>query len=143
MEPAEVQKYLELVSYQNNLTDLANNTARVIGTVFWLVFINNHLLLEVAGGAMVRQGRMGAAELYTLASLTNDASWKVGGWAGPLGTGLVWSLDAGAKLLTTLAPTTTTTATAAAAAAAAAFATAAAATRRSTRSSTTSRSSSR
>ena len=58
MEPAEVQKYLELVSYQNNLTDLANNTARVIGTVFWLVFINNHLLLEVAGETVFTLGRI-------------------------------------------------------------------------------------
>jgi hypothetical protein len=77
MEPTETQKYLELVSYQNNLTDLANNTTRVIGTMFWMVFINNHLLLEVAGGAMVRDGRIGAAELYTLAGLVNESSYKI------------------------------------------------------------------
>jgi hypothetical protein len=72
-----MKKYAQISAYQSHLVQQGNSFQKIVGSVFWFSFVLNHVLVLYVGGSMVSNGSLAAAELNALASLINDASWKL------------------------------------------------------------------
>ena len=51
---------------------MATNVQRVIGSIYWTMFIITNILVSSVGVGMAREGKVGPAGLVTLASLVRN-----------------------------------------------------------------------
>ena len=73
----QVDNFVQLASYSNNLLDMATNVQRVIGSVYWTMFIVTNILVSSVGVGMAREGKVGPAGLVTLASLVMECAGRL------------------------------------------------------------------
>ena len=78
-EPEETEKYIQTISYSNNLLDFASNLQRVIGSLYWSMFILASILVQRVGVPMVRAGLVGPAELMTLSGMVAECAGRLHG----------------------------------------------------------------
>ena len=66
-----------MAAYSNNLLDMATNVQRVIGSVYWTMFVITNILVSSVGVGMVREGKVGPAGLVTLAGLVMECAGRL------------------------------------------------------------------